>query len=107
MTDYGRIHAGVPYFGIWASETMDDFGRQDAVLVLRGAVDCCTDDDMRENREVIAALDYLTRQGHGKRTRAFRRALDVQHPAERQQAAIVALKAIQDSVTDGTGNRRH
>ena len=66
--------------------------------MLRGAVDCCMEDDMCDNREVAAALGYLARQGHEKRARAFRKALDVQHPQQRRQAAAAAVHALQDAV---------
>ncbi len=86
------------YFGIWASETADDYGRRDASNVLAGAVEICMDEDMRQDREVNAALAYLAGQGHGKRAALFRKALDVQQPVERRQAAAKALTAINDSL---------
>ena len=96
--DFSKPFRGVAYFGIWATDTADDYGRREALTVLRGAVDSCIDDDMRDNREVAAALSYLARTGHQKRARAFRKALDVQHPQERHRAAGDALHALQDGV---------
>ncbi len=96
--DFSKSHRGVAYFGIWATETADDYGRRDASTVLAGAVEICMDEAMRRDREVIAALAYLTRQGHDKRAALFRKALDVQTPHERRQAAAHALTAINDSL---------
>lgn len=96
--DFSKPFRGVAWFGIWATDTADDYGRRSALTVLRGAVDCCMDDDMRENREVAAALSYLARTGHQKRARTFRKALDVPTPYERRQAAADALHALQDGV---------
>jgi hypothetical protein len=98
MTDFSKPYRGVTYFGIWATETADDFGRRDASNVLMRAVEVCADEDMREDREVRAALTYLARQGHDKRVAQFRKALDVQQPAERRQAAAKALNAINNSL---------
>ena len=98
MNDYGRIHRGVAWFGIWATDTADDYGKRDALTVLAGAVEICADEDMREDREVRGALDYLMRQGHDKRVRAFQRALEVMHPDERRQAAKAALDAINRAI---------
>lgn len=98
MSDFSRPYRGVAYFGTWATETADDYGQRDAATVLAGAVECCADEDMREDREVRAALSYLARLGHDKRARLFRKALDVPTPAERRQAAGQALNAIYDSL---------
>ena len=98
MTDYGRIHRDVAWFGIWASDTADDYGKRDASTVLAGAVEMCADEDMREDREVRGALEYLTRQGNEKRARAFMKALEVAHPDERRQAAQAALDAINRAI---------
>ena len=107
MTDYARIHRGVAWFGIWATDTADDYGRRDAVTVLVGAVEMCGDEDMRENREVRGALDYLTSQGHEKRARQFLRALDVQHPHQRRQAAADAVHAIHRAMGLAWGKTPH
>ena len=34
----------VPYFGIWAEETADQYGKRDAMAVLADAAGCCIDD---------------------------------------------------------------
>jgi hypothetical protein len=96
--DFSKPFRGVAWFGIWATDTADDYGRREALLVLAGAIDMCMDDDMRNNPEVGRALSYLARTGHEKRARAFRRALDVHHPQERRKAAADALHAMQDGV---------
>ena len=75
--DFGRPYRQVGYFGIWADETGDDYGRRDAVAVIRGAVIDCYDEDMRTG-EVAAALAWLVKHGGIKEgtARAFRQALD-------------------------------
>ena len=98
MTDFPRPYKGVAWFGIWAADTADDYGRRDAATILTGAVELCADEDMRENREVRAALAFLAQQGHDKRAIQFRRALDMQHPDERRQAADQALAAIRNAL---------
>jgi len=95
MTDFSKPHRGVAYFGLWATETADEYGRRAAVTILATAAELCTDEDMREDREVRAALDYLAQQGHDKRATLFRKALDVPHPHQRRQAAAEAVHAIQ------------
>ena len=94
MNDYSKPYRGVAWFGLWATDTADDYGRRDAVTVLAGAAEVCQDEDMRQDREVRAALDYLMRQGHEKRVRQFRRALDIEQPHQRRQAAADAVHAI-------------
>lgn len=98
MTDYSSPYRGVAYFGLWATESADDYGRREAALVLAGAVELCTDEDMRDNREVRDALAYLAAHGLEGRASAFRRALDVQHPHERRQAVAASLTALRRSL---------
>jgi len=74
MTDFSKPHRGVTYFGLFAEETADDYGRRAAVTILARAAERCTDEDMREDREVRAALDYLAQYGHDKRAAQFRKA---------------------------------
>lgn len=98
MTDFSQPYRGVAYFGIWASETADDYGRRAAAIVLTGAVELCADEDMRADREVMDALDYLAAQGEEKAARRFRQALNLPHPEERQQAAADTVKALKRSL---------
>ena len=64
--DFARPYRQVGHFGIWADETGDDYGKRDAVAVIRGAVIECYDEDMR-TREVAAALGWLVKHGGIKR----------------------------------------
>jgi hypothetical protein len=94
MADFSKPYSDVAYFGIWASETADDYGSRDAVAVLTAAVKRCADEDMREDRDTADALAYLTAQGHDKRAAQFRKALDLINPMERRQATAKAVNAI-------------
>jgi hypothetical protein len=94
MTDFSKPYGDVAYFGIWASETATDYGTRDAVAILTAAVKRCRDEDMREDRETLDAIAYLTAQGHDKRAAQFRKALDLSDPMERRQATAKAVNAI-------------
>lgn len=67
--DFARPYQNVPYFGIWAEETADDYGKRDAATIVRDAVMRCVDEDMR-TPEVFAALDYLAHRRRRRRTSA-------------------------------------
>lgn len=86
--DFARPYRDVGYFGIWAEETGDDYGRRDAVAVIRGAVIDCYEEDMR-TREVAAALAWLVKHGGIKEgtARAFRQALDMPDATARATCA--------------------
>ena len=94
MKDFSKPYGGVAYFGIWASETAADHGSRDAVEILIAAVKRCADEDLREDRETLDALTYLTAQGHDKRAAQFRKALDLTDPMARRQAAAKAVNAV-------------
>ena len=98
MNDYSKPYRGVAWFGLWASDTADDYGRRDAVKVLADAAERCLDEDMREDREVRGALAFLMDNGHEKPARAFRQALEVPHPHQRRQAAADAVHAIHRAI---------
>lgn len=91
---FSDAYRGVKYFGVWAEETADTFGRRDALAVLQDAVDRCADEDMRTD-QVAAALVFLaasaTRQGA---FRAFRVGLDLHDPTDRSRALFSALVLI-------------
>lgn len=55
MTDFASPYRKVPYFGIWAEETADDYGKRDAMAVLADAAGCCFDDDVRQRQELLRA----------------------------------------------------
>lgn len=86
--DFGRPYRQVGYFGIWADETGDDYGKRDAVAVIRGAVIDCYDEDMR-TKEVAAALAWLVKHGGIKEgtARAFSQALELSDSLARATAA--------------------
>ena len=94
MKDYSKPYRGVAWFGLWASDTADDYGRRDAVKVLADAAERCFDEDMREDRDVRGALAYLMDTGHDKRAVQFRQALEIEQPHQRRQAAADAVHAI-------------
>lgn len=92
---FHKPYTGVKYFGVWAEETADTFGRRDALAVLADVRDRCRDEDMR-NDHTAAALAYLERSA--TRTAAFRRfrkALDMTDPEERGQSIAATLQAIE------------
>lgn len=60
MADITKPYKGVAYFGLWAVETADDYGKRDALAVLHDAVEATQDRDLRHNHELIDVLDYLT-----------------------------------------------
>jgi hypothetical protein len=76
--DFAQPYRQVGYFGIWADETGDDYGKRDALAAIRGAVIDCFDEDMR-TREVAAALGWLVKHGGIKEgmAKTFRQALDL------------------------------
>lgn len=95
MKDYSKPHRGVQFFGVAFEETADAYGIRAAMADLAAAVEACTDDDMRERRNVWDALAYLDAHGGGTPAlKAFRRALDVTHPTERRHAATTAYDAL-------------
>lgn len=58
MTDFASKHRHVKYFGVWAEETADEYGKAEAFHILVDAVARCVDEDMRKD-DVYAALNYL------------------------------------------------
>lgn len=91
---FSDAYRGVKYFGQWAEETADAYGRRDALAVLQDAADRCGEEDMRTG-QVMAALSFLsasaTRQGA---LRAFRVGLDLTDPLGRSRAVYSALVSI-------------
>jgi hypothetical protein len=95
MQDFSRPYRKVPYFGIWAEETADQYGKRDAMAVLADAAGCCFDDDVRQRQELLRALDYLAREtSRAVYVRRFRKALDEPNPVMRFRAANDAYKAL-------------
>ena len=91
---FSEIYRRVAYFGWWADDTADTFGRRDALAILRDAVERCGEQDMRTS-DVSAALAYL--EAIGTRQRAFidfRAGLDLPDALERSQAVLRAYKAV-------------
>ena len=98
--DFSRTYRGVPYFGVWASESADVFGNRDAMAILATAIEQCQDDDLRHCRDVRDALDYLEQWG-GRQPAlaAFRAALDERHPVARRNAARAAYRRLCKAVS--------
>lgn len=96
MKDYAKPYKGVQHFGIWAAETADLYGTRDAVNVLAEAVGLCFDDDVRQRRDVLDALEYLARiDNRPVAVRRFRKALDEPNPVVRFRAAGEAVRVLQ------------
>jgi hypothetical protein len=98
-----RPYRQVGYFVIWADETGDNFGRRDAMAMIRGAVIECYDEDMR-TAELSGALDWLVKHGGLKdgTARAFRQALDMPSP----DAQAACARAIYDLMCAATWTSR-
>ena len=89
--DYGKIYGGVAFFGIWADGSARSNGARDAMAILAEAVEQTEDRDLRHDRDVLEALDYLTDLvDRLPPATAYRAALAIQHPIERRQALKVA-----------------
>lgn len=85
----------MPYIGLWAEETADDYGKRDAMAVLADAAGCCFDDDVRQRPELLRALEYLTREtSRAVYVARFGKALDEPNPVTRFRAANDAYKAL-------------
>lgn len=99
VQDFGKAYNSIHHFsGLW-DFGHDDFGKRDAMAVLAEAVRQCVEDDQRQRQEVKDALAYLERQsGCTGRLRAFRKALDTEHPTDRQNAARAAYVALAASM---------
>jgi hypothetical protein len=61
-SDFASPYRKVAYFGLWAEETADQYGKRDAMDVLADAAGCCFDDDVRQRPELLRALEYLARE---------------------------------------------
>jgi hypothetical protein len=95
MTDFASRYPKVPYFGIWAEETADQYGKRDAMAVLADAAGCCFDDDVRLRLELQRALEYLAREtSRVVYVNRFRKALDEPNPVIRFQTANNACRAL-------------
>jgi hypothetical protein len=95
---FSKPYEGVAYFGLWAKESADDWGASDALGLLRDAVLRCVEEDMRKD-EIWAALDYLSKRATRKASfQSFKKALDVENPVERYNAARDAYHAIGNAV---------
>ena len=45
MWNFAKPYRKVAYFGLWAEESADQYGKRDAMAILADAVDCGIDDD--------------------------------------------------------------
>ena len=95
MKDFSRPYGRVQHFGLWAAESADRYGKRDAVAILADAAGRCFDEDMRQQRELLDALDYLARMTSCPvYVSRFRKALDEPNPAVRFRAAGDAYRAL-------------
>lgn len=95
MRDFASPYWKVPYFGLWAEESADHYGKRDAMAVLADAAGCCFDDDVRQRPELRHALEYLAREtSRTVYVSRFRKALDEPNPVIRFQAANDAWRAL-------------
>jgi hypothetical protein len=98
---FSKPYEGVAYFGLWAEESADDWGASDALGLLRDAVLRCVEEDMRKD-EIWAALDYLSARTTRKASfRSLRKAMDVENPVERYNAARAAYHTIGQAIGAG------
>jgi len=91
---FSKSYSGVKYFGVWAEETADAFGKRDALAVLHDVRERCRDEDMR-NEHTAAAVAFL--EASATRKSAFREfwdALDIIDPEDRWQNVNSALNGI-------------
>jgi hypothetical protein len=94
MHDFSKPYRKVTYFGLWADDTADDYGKRDAMAILADAARRCFDEDMRQRQELQNALDYLARAtSRAVYLNRFRKALDEPDPAVRFRAARDAYNA--------------
>jgi uncharacterized protein (DUF4415 family) len=93
--DFASPYRKVPYLGIWADETADQYGKRDAMAVLADAAGCCFDDDVRQRPELGRALAYLAREtSRAVYVNRFRKALEEPNPVIRFRAAGDAYRAL-------------
>ena len=101
MRDFASPYRKVPYFGIWAEETADQYGKRDAMAVLADAAGCCFDDDVRPRPELRRTLEYLAREtSRAVYVNRFRKALDEPNPVLRFQGANDAWRAPSPGASD-------
>lgn len=93
--NFSKPYAGVKFFGVWAEETADIFGRRDALAVLHEVRDRCREQDMR-NEHTSAAIAFLEAGATRKAPfRAFQEAIDMMNPESRWQNVNAALNSIE------------
>ncbi len=94
MKDYSEKYRNVTFFGIWAEEYADDYGRRDAWEIIRDALKRTKDEDVKSD-ELEAALCFLERYKDRKRPyQDFRKALNIHDPNERYWAMKDAMQRI-------------
>lgn len=91
---FSDAYRGVTHFGHWAEETADQFGRRDALEVLRQAAERAANEDQRTDH-VHAAIDYLSRFATRPAIlERFRSALEVTDPVHRAHQVREAYRDI-------------
>jgi len=93
--DFSTPYRNVPFFGVWAEESADGYGRLAALAILQSALDRCREEDMRHDTDTTAALAYLSRHLiRNAPANQFATALNIQHPDTRWQGLNAAVNAI-------------
>lgn len=91
---FSRFYGDVAYFGQWADETADLYGRRDALAVLQHALETCAEADPM-TAELAQAIAYLSVQATRPAIVArFLKALQVPEPGQRLAEAQAAYLAI-------------
>lgn len=98
MRDFSAKYRGVAHFGLWAEESGDRFGDRDAWNILVEACRRCSCEDVREDEDVNAALEWFA-SGFPSYVKDFRKALDVADPAQRFYRAGDALRVLRAKLT--------
>lgn len=97
MRDFAKPYRNrkVAYFGLFAEESADSYGKKDALAILADAAGRCFDEDMRQRQDVQDAMEYLASlNSRAVYVTRFRKALDVTDPAVRFRAAGDAYRAL-------------
>jgi hypothetical protein len=94
-SDFSTPYRNVPFFGVWAEESADRFGKTAALDVLEAAFKCCYDEDVREDPDFIAAVAYLSKHLVRRAlAHRFLSAFAIEDPDARSQAVRDRLDAL-------------
>lgn len=94
MQDFSEKYRNVAFFGLWAEEYADEYGKRDAWEILRNALKRTKDEDVKSD-ELEAALRFLEMGKDRVRPfQDFRKALTIHDPNERYWAMKDAMQRI-------------